>query len=995
MIDEEVNNSDEIIPFLAMTETHTDDTIYDAEINIKNYDIIRSDRIERKQGGVALYVHHTIIVDEIDKFSDKYTEAIMIHVKQAKLVIIVVYRAPNTPKQSFFDCLKKLQAFTEKHNSSDIIALGDYNFRFVDWDTEKINKIGIPVEEQEQAQSFIKFTHQLLLTQMVKENTRENSIIDLILTTDPDMILNINVETNNDSDHDIVKCKFLHKDLHIKKETTTQTLQDKHPLDTLNFYRADWTAIKSDLEEIQWETEISEHQSVEEMYSNLETHIINVCSKHTPVRTRNQGKSKMPRARLALIRKKKRLNAKINFRKYVSDNKSTKLIEKLERKKQEVEENLKHSIQVQNAKNELDAIEKMKSNPKMFFSYIKKFRKSESRIGPLNDKDGVTHSDAKKKANLLQQQYTKAFSDPNKASTEHITAVNDRTYEPLEDIEFTPEDVIKAIEAIPTAAAPGPDKLPALILKECKEQLAFPIHKIWRKSLDTGIIPDILKSQSIVPIFKKGNKTDPANYRPVSLTSHLIKLFERILRKDLVKFIEENNILTKQQHGFRQCRNCLTQLLYHIDNILNIIGSDANADVVYLDFSKAFDKVDHKILLCKMSKAGIQGKIYTWIESFLKDRKQLIVLDGQISESELVKSGVPQGTVLGPILFLIFIDDITEAIQHATISIFADDSKLTQKITNPEDHKKLQKDIEAAIMWSLLNNMVLNTDKFQLLHHGKNNELKSDYKLDETNTLTHSATAKDLGITVSEDLSWMKHIINITNEGKKLTSWILRCFTTRSPVILHLFKTFVISKLEYASPLWMPNMKKDIEKIESLQRTLTSKLDGLSEMNYHQRLAHLKLYSLQRRRERFAIITMWKIANNLHPNQLNLEFYKTHRFGIKCRIKTSKATRVHIRTLYHNSFVSRGPALYNIIPKEVKEKTTISTFKHALDSYLQAIPDLPPISGYPFLNGNSLLEWERSGHCSVHSSKVDDEMSSSDIVRYNGDAATMTVASCT
>ena len=234
----------------------------------------------------------------------------------------------------------------------------------------------------------------------------------------------------------------------------------------------------------------------------------------------------------------------------MSENKSEKLIEKLEKKKKEVEESIKHSIKLHCAKKELDAIEKMKTNPKMFYSYIKKFRKSESRIAPLNDKDGVAHSDAKMKVNLLYQQYTKVFSDPDKASTDHIKTDEDRKYTPLENMEFTPEDVIKAIDSIPIAAAPGPDKLPAVILKECKEQLALPIYRIWRKSLDTGEIPDILKSQSIVPIFKKGNKSDPANYRPVSLTSHLIKLFERILRKALVKFIEENNILTNQQHGF-------------------------------------------------------------------------------------------------------------------------------------------------------------------------------------------------------------------------------------------------------------------------------------------------------------------------------------------------------------------------------------------------------------------------------------------------------------
>ena len=215
-------------------------------------------------------------------------------------------------------------------------------------------------------------------------------------------------------------------------------------------------------------------------------------------------------------------------------------------------------------KREIDAIEKMKSNPKLFFTYVKKSLKTDSKIGPLSDKKGNIHTNSKTKANLLQSQYTEAFSDPEKSNTNHIKQNEERQYPNLEDIDFTEDDIMKAIDSISTSSAPGPDKLPATVLKSCKETLAYPIHKIWRKSLDTAEIPEMLKNQGIIPIFKKGNRDWPANYRPVSLTSHLIKLFERVLRVKLVLYIEDNNILTDQQHGFRKNRNCLTQLLIHM-----------------------------------------------------------------------------------------------------------------------------------------------------------------------------------------------------------------------------------------------------------------------------------------------------------------------------------------------------------------------------------------------------------------------------------------------
>lgn len=993
-LEEDVNTSKTRILFFALTETHLNSSIFNAEIQIKNYNIIRTDREERKQGGTAIYLHNSLSIDEEKHFSDTHTEATMIHMKKSNVTIVVIYRAPNTPPNSYRNCLETVGAFIKKYESSDVIMMGDYNFRFLDWQTESINKTGIPTDEQEQATLTIQFTHQHLLTQMVEENTRKNkSILDLILISDPDMIHNIQTETTTMSDHDVVRCNFIHNTLQNVKETSTRSFQQKHPLDNLNTARADWSAINEEFDKVDWDTVINDNDSVEQMYKSLDSKITEICSKYTPVRTRLVQRNSIPNDRLALIRRKKRLNSKINIRKYVRVNVPKNQIDKLEKKKADVEEKIRSSIRMQNTLQEINAIEKIKSNPKMFFSYVKKFNKSESKIGPLADEDGTIHSDAKKKAELLQKQYTKAFSNPDKASTDHIKPNEDRTYPTLNDITFTPENVEKAIESIPNSAAPGPDKLPAIILKQCKKQLSYPIYKIWRKSLDTGEIPEILKTQGIVPIFKKGNKSSAANYRPVSLTSHLIKLFEKILRAKIVIYIEENNILTNQQHGFRRHRSCLTQLLVHIDNILYIVGNDSNADVIYLDFAKAFDKVDHKILLHKLQNIGIQGKIYNWIKNFLQDRKQKVIVDGEASEPASVKSGVPQGTVLGPILFLLFINDITEAIKYANIQLFADDSKISMEIKNSEDHKKLQQDLEAAIMWALLNNMMLNEDKFMLIQYGSNKELKQDYTISTGNNLKNSTEIKDLGVIVSEDLAWLKHITAATNEGKKFAAWILRSFQTRNKIILQLFKTFVISKLEYAAPLWMPYLKKDIEKVESLQRTFTNRIDGLEDLNYHDRLKALNLYSLQRRRERFCMITMWKISQNLHPNQLDLEFYETHRFGVKCRRKQFKTKKVHIKTIQHNSFSSIGPALFNCIPRRIKEKETLTSFKAALDKFLKSIPDTPPLSGYPTVNGNSILDWAGGGHYSL----FDDSMARSDEesnVQNHGDAAVTVDAPC-
>ena len=183
----------------------------------------------------------------------------------------------------------------------------------------------------------------------------------------------------------------------------------------------------------------------------------------------------------------------------------------------------------------------------------------------------------------------------------------------LHDITFTVVDVIKAIDEISPTAAAGPDRYPALLLKNCKHALAKPLYLIWRESLDSGHIPQLLKMGNIIPIHKGKSKGVPANYRPVALTSHLVKLFEKVLRNSIIKYMEEKNLFKPGQHGFRLGRSCLSQLVAHYDNIIRLLQTGQNVDVVYLDFAKAFDKVDFMVTMRKLQEMGITGKLGRWI----------------------------------------------------------------------------------------------------------------------------------------------------------------------------------------------------------------------------------------------------------------------------------------------------------------------------------------------------------------------------------------------
>ena len=984
---ERIKSSDNFIPYFVIAESHLSEDVFDAEITIPEYNIYRADRIERKNGGTAIYVHEKIVIDTKDVYSDSVCESMMLKNNHLNLILISVYKPPEGPDLdiSFKKCIESIETFIEKHNNkSEIIVMGDFNLPNILWETRQIKK-SRSTKEKQCAKYLLNFTDNHFLIQQVHQPTRKDrNILDLVFSNNDESIHEISVERTNMSDHDFVNITCINS---FAANNSDVEADERNPFDKLNFFKANWTRINEDLAQIEWDSILTNNQSVDEAVEVLESKIIKVLQDHTPIKeTKVPGKvRKIPRKRNILIRKCRRINSKINTIKKNSPSQSNTKITKLLQEKSNLEDQIKQSIENESSDKEKSIISKIKTNPKALYSYAKCKSRVKSKIGPLSDGDGKLQSDAAVMSNLLQDQYLKVFSNPSEKTKINIE-VNDKNT-CITDIDFTIQDIENAIKLIPTNSASGPDKFPAIVLKKCSKSLSKALNVIWRKSLNSGQIPIKYLHQTIIPIFKKGSKADPSNYRPVSLTSHIIKIFERIIRSKLIQYIERNGFITPHQHGFCTGKSCLTQLLNHLEELLNILENNSNADVLYLDFAKAFDKVDHAILLQKLKSIGIEGKVHLWLQNFLSNRKQSVLVNGAKSREETVKSGVPQGTVLGPLLFIIYINDITQVINHSSIKIFADDSKLIKSIQSFEDKKLMDNDIKSVMEWAKNNKMELNKAKFQLLQHGNKSELKTPYKIDENIEIEKSQHVKDLGVTLSESLSFDQHITNITKEAKKHASWIFRLFDSRDPeTILLLYNTYVRPRLEYSSPLWSPFQKRHLIQIESIQRTVTSRIAGMESLNYWERIQQLKIPSLQRRRERFQIIHIWKISKGIIPNDLNLQFYQTSRFGMKCKIPKYNPRQRHLSTIKTESFFSKGPALYNIIPEKIKSSQSLNSFKSNLQKFLDKIPDNPPLPNYVARNNNSLLEWVTgSNHMTVG---VDDE----EPLTPDGDRSQMDVA---
>ena len=957
------------VPLAAFTESWLKPYISDVQISIPNYNIVRADRIKRDRGGVIMYIHDSLPLSDIQTFDNDYCEGAIVTLEVTRTIIGCIYRPPDTPSHKFDELVVFLNSYIASKMEDqhyEIILMGDFNFPSIDWN---IVTDSIPSTNNDSKGLFSLMSNHLL-SQYILTPTRINNILDLFLTNNPNLVLHSSSTKTKLSDHNIIQIETTAS---IDIETYTSNIaEDPHTFKSIDMHKLDLEALKEHLKTIDWEQmkDICPDEDFPELFRLT---VLQCCLMYGPIKEKSTNVKReyhIPKERRNLHRKKKKIKKKLN--KLQTQRSSPNCLLSLQRELESIHEKITNSIFEQQDAKEKKAIQNIKKNPKYFFSYAKKARKAKVRVGPLFDTNGKLQTNPEVMANILQDQYSSVFSDPTNPD-KIVPKDDDMKVDPIYDIPITKEEIIKAITEISENSATTEDDIPAIILRNCKNELATPIMFIWEFSMRTGFIHSIYKTQIITPVHKKESRAVPANYRPISLTSHVIKIFERIVRNKLVTHLENNCILCKNQHGFRKGRSCLTQLLKHIDDILRSLNEGSDTDVLYLDFAKAFDKVDHEILLAKLSKYQIKGNLYNWLQEYLKDRNQFVVVNGSRSHAAHVKSGVPQGTVLGPILFLIYINDMEQCAKNCVISHFADDSRVKKAINYTSDVDTLQNSLNSIVQWSKENNMSLHEKKFEYLSHSaKKHKLIQELPyINEYYTYTTPAgieicpqsLVKDLGINISSDLSWTPHINIITDTAKRMASWCLSVFRCRGKeVMLTLFKTYVRSRLEFSCPLWNPHKITDIQTLESVQRNFTSKIDGLSEFNYWERLKLLKLHSLQRRRERYIIIHMFKIRMNLTSNDLNIQFATSPRRGILAILpQFPKQAAARNITLFESSFAVNGPLLWNILPPDVRLHTKLEPFKISLSKFLDTVPDEPPVTGYVTSHYNSLRRLRKEG----------------------------------
>ncbi len=573
----------------------------------------------------------------------------------------------------------------------------------------------------------------------------------------------------------------------------------------------------------------------------------------------------------------------------------------------------------------------VKSNPKRFWSFFRSKTKSKVIPHTMHD-DSESVDSATEKSALFNKHFHSVF-EPDRPC-DQLPDINVKRIEGLSNVVFTSANVRKALQNLDVNKAIGPDEISPRVLKHCAAELAPSLAVLFNLSMRSGTLPDLWKRANVTPVFKKGDKSDVANYRPISLLCIVSKIMERCIADSVYEHVESQ--IHPMQHGFVKGKSCCTQMLEMYHRIGRHLDTGGQSDVIYLDFSKAFDSVCHKYLLHKLQSFGFCGPLLRWMESYLTCRWQRVQIEGMQSDWLPVLSGVPQGSILGPLMFLLYVNDLPCSSLSSEVGLFADDAKCTKEIKTVDDCHLLQLDLNRMSDWSKMWKLNFNVNKCKVMTVSRGKSHIYDYTLDGT-VLERVQSFKDLGITVSNDLSWNSHISNTVNKCKRVNWVIKRAVGYQAPasVSMQLFNALSRSIIEFSSPVWAPVSGRDMLLTERVQREMTRFAmhypDGC---DYRERLIELETLPLSYRREIQDLTLFFKCRTG--QTRINLDDYVMF-YGQNGRRTGNSGPLLRtpfVRTeSFWGSYFNRVVRMWNALPVNVRTSDSLSIFKGRISSF--------------------------------------------------------------
>ena len=805
----------------AVTETWLTSSVQDGEILSPQFCIHRKDRCstlpDTRGGGVLLAVDNSL-PSRRRKDLEPPCELLVCEIApyaSQKIAILLCYRPPNSDLRDFIHHLE-CTLFRVHREFTIICMLGDFNLPLIDWhNTDNVFSNNV-------FRDFVVLTQMYHLSQVnhVASNVH-NNFLDLIFVNS-NIVHDISGHSDFPSDHVV-----LHFGLQMQRRPRNGPERV-----VFNYKGANYDLLFSELQAASLLDVIMQCHDVDTMWLAWYNAVMSVIESVVPkviIRNSSQPPWFDGQVRHAIKckrtawRRAKRCDSEETWAQYRAERDSTKRLLKK-----------KHGDFI----NSLGVT--CKENPKRFWSFFKGKTNSKTLPDTLYCEGSETR-DPSAKATLFNDYFVSVFTNDSVShSVSHETNVN-----VISDPVFTVDEVSCILSKLNTNKACAPNDISPVILSKCAHILAPSLCAMFNVSILCHTVPSDWKKTSVVPVFKKGDKHDVKNYRPISLLSVVSKVMERCMFNFLYPLVAPQ--IHHLQHGFMKHKSCTTQLLKVYNFIGSILDKGGQIDILFLDFSKAFDSVSHQLLLYKLRHFySIEGNTLKWIEDYLSDRTQRVLVEGATSDFKNVTSGVPQGSILGPLLFLLYINDMASVGTACTLALFADDSKCFKSIVNLNDCYTLQNDLDKLYNWSRTWKMDFNPTKCKVLSiHRSRNPIIFYYRMNDV-VLEHVSTFKDLGVIIDETLSFTAHIDSILNKCSKVCGMIKRSVGFSAPVNvkLQLYKTLCRSIMDFSSQLWSPQSKMLIIKTESIQRSMTKYILNDFISSYRDRCVELELLPL-------------------------------------------------------------------------------------------------------------------------------------------------------
>ena len=572
-------------------------------------------------------------------------------------------------------------------------------------------------------------------------------------------------------------------------------------------------------------------------------------------------------------------------------------------------------------------IREFKDNPKRYWSFVKTL-KSGGKVSPVLECDGSVYRDAVDRANCFNSCFSKKFSDPEVRDSPQPPMLN---CDGLSTFRVPRGRVALLLRELSTHKACGADGLSARILHECADEFAVPLEILCRLSVRSGVFPSEWKRANVIPVHKKGSKKLPENYRPVSLLPICSKILEKVVSEGLLEACLP--ALPDSQHGFLPKRSCTTNLACFLEHCWASLAEGTQTDAIYTDYSSAFTSVNHRLLLLKLRHSfNITGLAYRWIESYLCQRSQRVIIDGKHSEWTPVLSGVPEGSILGPLLFACYVADLPNNIKTGCLA-YADDVKIFHRIQNHGDTLSLQADLDRLCEWSKTWHLKLNPAKCKTISFTlRTAPVQCTYELDG-HQLERCQRMRDLGVILDAKLTFADHVDATVGKANRMLGLLMRSIQTspcaRRPdfnhhAILSAYKAHVMSAMEYASVIWSGAAATHLKRMERLHHRFLMWLGCKTQprcpsMDYASLLSH---FNSQTVKARFIQADIKFLQSVLHGRLDCQSLVSMFSLAVPTR-RTRHTGMFHVPggrvNSVRNSFMSRIPATCDALLKKAPE----------------------------------------------------------------------------